>query len=92
MGPDAARDTVMAQRDCRERITFGRLVEWDDRFLTPFPKNLSCSECGATMGREVKLLLDHDLCPFCEEGKVSLTAPVCAKCGQRIDPGTVVWG
>ena len=55
-------------------------------------KNLSCSECGATMGREVKLLLDTDLCPFCEEGTVSPTVPVCAKCGQRIDPGTVVWG
>jgi Zn-finger nucleic acid-binding protein len=60
---------------------------WDFKF-----KNLSCSECGATLGREVKLLLDHDLCPFCEEGKVSLTAPVCKKCGQRIDPGVVVWG
>ena len=44
------------------------------------------------MGREVKLLLDTDVCPFCEEGKVSLTAPVCDKCGQRIDPGIVVWG
>ena len=55
-------------------------------------KNLSCSECGATMGREVKLLLDADICPFCEEGKVSLTTPVCDKCGQRIDPGIVVWG
>ena len=38
-------------------------------------KNPSCSECGATMGREVKLLLDTDVCPFCEEGKVSLTCP-----------------
>jgi hypothetical protein len=44
------------------------------------------------MGREVKLLLDNDVCPFCEEGKVSLTIPACAKCGQRIDPGIVVWG
>jgi Zn-finger nucleic acid-binding protein len=60
---------------------------WDFKF-----KNLSCSECGATMGRQVKLLLDHDLCPFCEEGRVSLTAPVCNKCGQQIDPGVVVWG
>ncbi len=55
-------------------------------------KNLSCSECGATMGREVKLLLHTDVCPFCEEGKVSLAVPVCSKCGQRIDPGIVVWG
>ncbi|MGO9465081.1 MAG: hypothetical protein ACLQIB_55050 [Isosphaeraceae bacterium] len=55
-------------------------------------KNPSCSECGATMGREVKLLLDTDVCPFCEEGEVSLTVPVCAKCRQRIDPAIVVWG
>ena len=60
---------------------------WDFKLNHP-----SCSECGATMGREVKLLLDTDVCPFCEEGKVSLTVPVCAKCGQRIDPGIVVWG
>jgi hypothetical protein len=60
---------------------------WDFKLDHP-----SCSECGATMGREVKLLLDTDVCPFCEDGKVSLSAPVCVKCGQRIDPGVVVWG
>ncbi len=60
---------------------------WDFKF-----KNLTCSECGATMGQEVKLLLDTDVCPFCEEGKVSLTAPVCDKCSHRIDPSVVVWG
>jgi len=54
--------------------------------------HLSCTECGATMGQEVKLLLDTDVCPFCEKGKVSLTAPECDECGHRIDPGTVVWG
>jgi hypothetical protein len=54
--------------------------------------HLSCSRCGATMGREIKLLLDTDLCPFCEAGKVSMTKPVCAKCGHRIDPDQVVWG
>ena len=60
---------------------------WDFKLNHP-----TCSECGATMGREVKLLLDTDVCPFCEEGKVSLTVPICDKCGQRIDPGVVVWG
>jgi hypothetical protein len=55
-------------------------------------KNPTCSECGATMGREVKVLLDTDVCPFCEEGTVSPTVPECARCGQRIDPGIVVWG
>jgi hypothetical protein len=52
----------------------------------------SCLECGATMGKEVKLLLDNDVCCFCEEGKVSLTNPVCDKCGQKIDHAIVVWG
>ena len=60
---------------------------WDFKLNHP-----SCSECGATMGQEVKLLLDTDVCPFCEEGKVSMTAPTCAKCGHRIDPSVVVWG
>jgi ribosomal protein L32 len=52
----------------------------------------SCSECGVTMGREVKLLVDTDVCCFCEDGTVSPTAPVCDKCGQQIYPGWVVWG
>lgn len=60
---------------------------WDFKFNHP-----SCSECGATLGREVKLLLDTNVCPFCEEGKVSLTRPVCDKCGQQIDLGIVAWG
>jgi hypothetical protein len=60
---------------------------WDFKLNHP-----SCSECGATMGQEVKLLLDSDVCPFCEKGKVSLTAPECDECGHRIDPSVVVWG
>ena len=60
---------------------------WDFKLDHP-----TCSACGATMGREVKLLLDTDVCPFCEQGKISLTAPLCEKCGHQIDPGTVVWG
>jgi hypothetical protein len=60
---------------------------WDFKLKHP-----SCPECGATLGREVKLLLDTDVCPFCEEGTVSPTVPVCAKCDQRIDPGIVTWG
>jgi hypothetical protein len=38
------------------------------------------------------MLVDTDVCPFCEEGTVSLTNPACAKCGQEIDPDLVVWG
>ena len=60
---------------------------WDFKLDHP-----SCSGCGATMRQEVKLLLDTDVCPFCEEGKVSMSAPTCDKCGHRIDPSVVVWG
>ena len=60
---------------------------WDFKLDHPV-----CSECGAIMGRDVKLLLDTDVCPFCEEGKVSSTNPVCSKCGHAIEPGSVVWG
>ncbi len=60
---------------------------WDFKF-----KHQSCAHCGATMGEDVKLLLDTDACPFCEDGKVSMSKPVCSKCGTRVDPKTVVWG
>jgi len=60
---------------------------WDFKFKHP-----TCPGCGATLGRDVKLLLDTDVCPFCEEGKVSLSDPACERCGHRVDPETVVWG
>jgi ribosomal protein L37E len=60
---------------------------WDFKF-----KNSACSTCGATLGRDVKLLLDTDVCPYCEEGKVSMTNPVCDRCGHRVDPGIVTGG
>lgn len=60
---------------------------WDFKFKHP-----TCEHCGATMGKEVKLLLDTDLCPFCGKGKVSLDKPVCDQCGFKVDPEAVVWG
>jgi len=60
---------------------------WDFKF-----KNRSCPGCGATLGQDVKVLLDTDVCPFCEEGRVSISAPVCDKCGFRVEPSDVVWG
>jgi hypothetical protein len=60
---------------------------WDFKLTHP-----SCSVCDAALGREVKLLIYTDVCPFCEEGKVSLNEPRCDRCGQRIDPGWVAWG
>jgi len=60
---------------------------WDFKF-----KHESCTHCGATLGEEVKLLLDTDVCPNCEEGTVSITNPECGKCGCRVDPSKVTWG
>jgi hypothetical protein len=60
---------------------------WDFKFKHP-----TCRHCGAMMGKEVKLLLDTDLCPFCEKGKVSMNKPSCDKCGYHVDPDTVTWG
>ncbi len=61
--------------------------EWDFKFKFP-----SCAHCGATLGVDVKLLLDTDVCPWCEEGTVSMSNPVCNKCGFEVDSETVVWG
>lgn len=60
---------------------------WDLKFETR-----SCSGCGAILGRDIKVLLDTDICPNCEEGQVSMAAPACEKCGYRVDPALVVWG
>jgi Zn-finger nucleic acid-binding protein len=60
---------------------------WDFKELHP-----ECPACGARMGEEVKLLLDTDCCPNCEEGKVTAGEPRCSECGFAVIPGHVVWG
>lgn len=60
---------------------------WDFKFKHP-----ACNHCGATMGNEVKLMLDNDTCPFCDKGNVSMSNPTCDQCGHTVDTNTVVWG
>jgi len=60
---------------------------WDFKW-----KNSACSHCDAKLGDNCKILLDSDVCPYCEEGKVTVTNPRCNDCGFQIDPKTVVWG
>lgn len=55
-------------------------------------QNSSCPHCGITMGDQCKLLLDSDECPWCNEGKVTVTKPRCERCGQEVDRQKVVWG
>jgi hypothetical protein len=61
--------------------------DWDFKFKHP-----NCSECGATLGKEVKVLLDTDVCPHCESGHISMSAPKCDKCGYCVDPNYIAWG
>jgi hypothetical protein len=60
---------------------------WDFKF-----KYQTCDHCGATMGKDVKLLLDTDECPYCGEGEVSMSSPICKRCGYEVDLNHVVWG
>jgi len=60
---------------------------WDFKF-----KHRSCQECGATLGEDVRVLLDTDVCPNCEEGSVSMASPHCDKCEFEADPKTIAWG
>jgi ribosomal protein S27AE len=54
--------------------------------------NTTCPNCSVAMGDHVKLLLDNGVCPYCEEGSVSMSNPICDRCGCKVDPQFVVWG
>jgi len=51
-----------------------------------------CPECNYRMGEEVKLLVDTNVCPRCEEGEISLHQPECGNCGFVAEKNLVVWG
>ncbi|MEX0670350.1 MAG: hypothetical protein WD060_07840 [Pirellulales bacterium] len=42
--------------------------------------------------RACKVLLDSDVCPHCDEGRVTSENPTCDRCGYRVDPDMVSWG
>ena len=44
--------------------------QWDVKDLHPI-----CPQCGISMGKQVKWLLDHDQCPNCEQSTVSSQTP-----------------
>lgn len=52
----------------------------------------SCPTCDAVLGENCRILLDSDVCPHCEEGKVSAQQLRCDKCGFEVDPACVTWG
>ncbi len=61
--------------------------DWGFKF-----KNKVCPDCGYELGKEVKVLLDSDICPNCEEGKITIQKPECDKCGFVADKTLVHWG
>jgi hypothetical protein len=61
--------------------------EWDFKLLHP-----QCPGCGYELGKQVKMLLDSNVCPNCEKGTVSMTNPKCEECGFEVDLKMVTWG
>lgn len=60
---------------------------WDFKW-----ENRHCPHCAAELGKNCKVLLDSDVCPHCEEGRVTATRPKCTKCGFVVESSLVVWG
>ncbi|MFM7138386.1 MAG: hypothetical protein ACKO1M_15195 [Planctomycetota bacterium] len=60
---------------------------WDFKFEHP-----RCPSCGLTLGQGCKVLLDSDVCPHCDEGRVTNEHPTCDRCGYRVNPDMVSWG
>jgi Zn-finger nucleic acid-binding protein len=61
--------------------------EWDFK-----DRHRTCPSCGVSLGKEVKVMLDSDVCPYCEEGKVTADDPMCGQCGYEVDLSIVTWG
>ena len=61
--------------------------EWMNKF-----EQSTCEHCGASLGKDCKVLLDSDTCPHCEEGRVTMQKPICDHCGYEVDLKMVTWG
>ena len=51
-----------------------------------------CPRCNYVMGKDVKYLIDSDVCPSCSKGKVTSEKLDCDQCGKAVDPSLVSWG
>ena len=60
---------------------------WDFKELHP-----ACSHCCVRMGQQVKLVLDNDNCPHCEQEITSMSNPTCSRCGHTVNPAFIYWG
>ena len=63
---------------------------WGD-WMFKFKHN-QCQNCGYELGKQVKYLLDDDVCPMCQTGTVTINNPICTDCRYQVEPEKVVWG
>lgn len=61
--------------------------EWGFKF-----QNHQCGSCGIELGKDVKVLLDTEVCPSCEKGKVTPQERTCDLCGFEVKPEFAYWG
>lgn len=61
--------------------------EWSFKFDSPV-----CFDCGIELGKDVKVLLDTEICPHCNEGKVTPQNKICDSCGFDVLPEFAYWG
>ena len=60
---------------------------WDFKLDSP-----ECPSCGIQLGKGVKQMIDSDICPHCEKGKVSMQSCKCNECGYELDSEKILWG
>ena len=63
---------------------------WGD-WMFKFKHN-KCKSCEYELGKQVKYLLDDDICPMCQVGTVTINNPVCSDCGYEVESEKVMWG
>lgn len=61
--------------------------DWDFKL-----NSITCPTCSVSIGKEVKYLIDNDVCPSCDQGEVTRQNPKCDKCGYMVDQNTASWG
>lgn len=69
-------------------------ANWDFKIGHPMTSRgpYPCPSCKYELGKEVKLMLDNDRCPHCDEGTLSMANPTCDNCGFVIDSRLIAWG
>lgn len=59
---------------------------WTHKFQNP-----ECPGCRLRLGTDCMVIVDDDQCPQCEDGILSVDAPVCDECGFAMGAESVEW-